>query len=262
MRAVYLMDSKGRKVSAQFSALHPQTLKNNVDLERAVKRTLRKDLWIVLAQELTSLLSDFQFRLRQTPELIVIGDLPRPRLDIVRIFFRRSICHGEIKLSFEQLAEVMAAHDRADLLIGGEVDQDGGLVLFYRGDFSPLLVPLTAFRQAGDGTEPDFSDFSIEDTGQSVRFGNYEASTEAILYEFDSDYRKRYRKNLIKTEKSLGASIRRLRLQKGLRQTDFSGIHEKEIRRIESGEVKKPHQPTLQKIATQLGVAVKDLGTY
>jgi DNA-binding Xre family transcriptional regulator len=121
---------------------------------------------------------------------------------------------------------------------------------------------LTAFRKSGDGTEPDFSRFSIEDSGQSVRFGEYEASTESILYGFDANYRKRHRKNLIKTEKGLGASIRRLRLQKGLRQTGFSDVDEKEIRRIETGEVKKPHKSTLQKIAAKLGVDVEELGNF
>ena len=117
---------------------------------------------------------------------------------------------------------------------------------------------MTAFANSGDGVKPDFDQFLIDDYGQTVKFGDYEASTESILYEFDADYRKRHRKNLIKTEKGLGASIRRLRLQKGLRQTDFSSVDlsEKEIRRIEAGEIKKPHQATLQKIAKKLGVDV------
>jgi DNA-binding Xre family transcriptional regulator len=162
----------------------------------------------------------------------------------------------------EQLAAVMASKNRADLLIGGDVDSDDQVVLLYRGDLTPLLVPFSAFPKSGNGIEPDFSQFSIEDYGQTIRFGEYEASTESILYEFDPDFRKRHRKNLIKTEKGLGASIRRLRLQKKLRQTDIPGIDEKEIRRIEAGEVKKPHQTTLQKIATALGVNVDELNSF
>jgi Helix-turn-helix len=263
MRAVYLMNSEGRKDIAAFRTLHPKYLKTKMELERAVQRSRGEDLWIVLANKTIELLSsDIHFASRKTPSLIVLGDIPQPRIDIIKNFFKRSICQQEIRLPFEQLAEVMAARDRSDLLIGGEVDQEGGMVLFYRGDFSPLLVPLSAFPQSGDGTKPDFRRFTIEDSGQSVRFGEYEASTESILYEFDAGYRKRHRKNLIKTEKRLGASIRRLRLQKGLRQNDFPDIHEKEIRRIEAGDVKKPHQSTLQKIAAKLGVSVEDLGSY
>jgi hypothetical protein len=257
------MDSAGRRESAAFRALHPKYLKTKIELERAVRRSDGKDLWIVLSNQVTKLLfADIHFSPRKTPELIVLGDISRSRVDIIRNFFKRFICQPEIKLPIEQLAEIMAAKNRSDLLIGGEMDEDGGMVLFYRGDFSPLLVPLTAFPTSGEGIEPDFSRFTIEDSGQSVRFGEYEASTESILYEFDVDYRKRYRKNLIKTEKGLGPSIRRLRLQKGLRQTDFSEVHEKEIRRIEAGEIKKPHQTTLRKIAAQLGVGEEDLDTY
>lgn len=231
-------------------------------MERAAERGVGEDLWIVLASRVTGLLSELHFAPRRTPEFIVLGDMPRPRIEILRNFFRKLIHQQEIRLPFEQLAEVIAARNRSDLLIGGEVDREGGLALFYRGDFSPVLVPLTAFRTSGDETEPDFSRFSIEDHGQTIRFGEYEASTESILYEFDADYRKRYRKNLVKMEKGLGASIRRLRLQKGLRQTDFPEVDEKEMRRIEAGEIKKPHRTTLQKIATRLGVDVDELGTF
>lgn len=262
MRAFYYIDSGERNEATPFRSLRPKHLRTKVELERAAEHSGREDVWIVFANRVTELLSELQFTPRRTPEFIVLGDISRARVEILRNYIRRWVHQQAIRLPLDQLATLMAAKNRKDLLVGGEIDQDGGLALFYRGDFSPVLVPLTAFPTSGDGITPDFGRFSIEDHGQTVRFGEYEASTESILYEFDAEYRKRYRKNLIKSEKGLGASIRRLRLQKGLRQSDFPGIDEKEIRRIEAGEVKKPHQGTMQKIAAKLGVDVKELGTF
>ncbi len=264
MRTVYLMDIEGSSPASDFRALSPKRLKTKMELMKAIERGDSEDLWIVRTNRVTELLSGARFTPRNTPELMVWGPVPRPRIEILRNFFSKLIHQQEIRLPTEQLAEVMAARHRCDLFVGGEIDLEGGVILFYRGDFSSVLVPLTAFANSGDGVKPDFDQFLIDDYGQTVKFGDYEASTESILYEFDADYRKRHRKNLIKTEKGLGASIRRLRLQKGLRQTDFSSVDlsEKEIRRIEAGEIKKPHQATLQKIAKKLGVDVEKLGSY
>lgn len=60
----------------------------------------------------------------------------------------------------------------------------------------------------------------------------------------------------------IGGAIRRLRLQKGLRQSDVPGVTAKEIARIELGQVKKPHQDTLRKIAVRTGVPVDQLETF
>jgi transcriptional regulator with XRE-family HTH domain len=82
------------------------------------------------------------------------------------------------------------------------------------------------------------------------------------LYELDEDYRTRARKRRLEQDESIGGSIRRLRLQKGLRQSDFPGVTAKEIARIERGKVKRPHRDTLEKIANRTGVPVDQLESY
>jgi transcriptional regulator with XRE-family HTH domain len=66
----------------------------------------------------------------------------------------------------------------------------------------------------------------------------------------------------VDSDRSLGGALRRLRLQKGLRQSDFPGVTAKEIARIERGEVKKPHQQTLAEIAKRMGVSADEISTY
>ena len=123
-------------------------------------------------------------------------------------------------------------------------------------------MPLRWFRRRPDGPRLDVSDLAVANCGQTVRLGDYEAATDAILYEFDDEYRQRAKRRQLETERSLGGALRRLRLQKGLRQSDFPGLTAKEIARIERGEVKKPQQRTLVAIAKRIGVAVEEISTY
>lgn len=67
---------------------------------------------------------------------------------------------------------------------------------------------------------------------------------------------------LVHADPTFGGALRRLRLQKRLRQGDFPGLTAKEIARIERGEVKKPRPHTLATIAKYLGVSVEEISTY
>jgi hypothetical protein len=123
-------------------------------------------------------------------------------------------------------------------------------------------VPLSIFTPSGDGTAPDFADFAPIDYGHAVRFDPYQAAADAIFYEADPEWRRRMRKRLTAEERSFGASLRRLRLQRQLRQSDFGDVPKKTIARIERGEVSKPHGTTLARIAGVLGVTPEEIESY
>src|SRR5688572_25574141 len=114
-------------------------------------------------------------------------------------------------LAGNELGEALSAAHREELFIGGAVDHASEIVTLWRGNLESLGVPFSAFPPAGDGTVIDFGKFSVIDSGQTVRFGEYEAATEAILYEYDPVYRRRKAKQRRESEQTLGASIRRLR---------------------------------------------------
>jgi hypothetical protein len=173
-----------------------------------------------------------------------------------------SVDEGVRLLPTDELAEVLSSANRADLFIGAAVARADAAVILYRGNLEPLVVPLSWFREPAEGPRPDFSDVAVTDFGQTIRLGDYEAATDAILYEFDDDHRRRAKKRQLETDRSLGGALRRLRLQKGIRQSDFPGVTAKEIARIERGEVKRPHQHTLAAIANRLGVTTDDISTY
>jgi hypothetical protein len=125
-----------------------------------------------------------------------------------------------------------------------------------------LVVPLSLFAPRPTGPKPDFSDFEVIDSGQTIRLGQYEAAADAVLYEFDPEFRRLEKKRRISEDKSLGGALRRLRLQRGLGRHAFPGITAKTIARIERGEVKEPHDDTLAAIASTLGVKPEDISTY
>lgn len=191
---------------------------------------------------------------------------PRPKtVPFLRSLFRNLV--GEAQrfqwLPNDQLCEVLAGGAGAarDVFIGGVIDTEFGLLMLVRGNFGRVTVPLSIFRSSGT-SKPDFHRFELDDYGHSVRFGEYEASAHFILYEADADYRKRMNAKRRVEEKGFGASLRRLRMQKGISQGGFAGITAKTIGRLEREEVEKPHGATLKTISKTLGVAPEDIETY
>ena len=96
------------------------------------------------------------------------------------------------KLPVEQLASVLGSDPelRRDVFIGGTVDLRFGTLVLVRGNLERVVVPLSMFRPSGRA-KPDFKKFEFDDYGQTLRFGDYEATADVVLWEVDPDYRKR-----------------------------------------------------------------------
>lgn len=202
-----------------------------------------------------------QGKIRKNSNIILLGDLEKVSTATLSSLFKKMIVVNA-NVALEELMSVLRANNAEDLVISGSVDLVSKTLSLVRGDLEELIVPLSAFKKSGNNVVPKFNDFSIIDHGQTIKFGNYETAVDALLYEYDSEYRKKIKSQRVASEKSFGASLKRLRLQKGLSQTEFKGIDAKVIGRIERGEVKKPRGKTLDKIAENLGVASKDISSY
>ena len=143
-------------------------------------------------------------------------------------------------------AEALIPRPRADALAGRH---HGG------------SCAVSIFPPSGDGTAPDFARLELLDYGRTIALGDYEASTDAILYELDPLYRRKLRKHQQQSEKTFGAALR-LRKQRGLKRTDFAPISLKEIARLERNEVAKPHAKTLAVLASRLHVRPEEIETF
>jgi hypothetical protein len=183
--------------------------------------------------------------------------------EVLSLVFRFVVSPGQGMrlLPPAELKEVLAAPGCADLFVAGFASPCDELVVLYRGTLEPLVVPFGWFQRR-PGVRLDFEALGLTDDGQTVTFGEHEVATDSILYAHDAAYRKRARARELERDDSFGASVRRLRLSHGLRRGDFEGISEKEIARIERGEIGTPHRRTLETIAARLGVSVEELGTY
>jgi hypothetical protein len=165
-------------------------------------------------------------------------------------------------LPIEELLTAITGKNAGDRFIGGAADLESRTLALVRGDYQTVVVPFSLFKQTADGTKPEFGTLSFADYGHTVVLGDYEAAADAILYEIDEGFRRRLNKQRQKSEKSFGASLRRLRIQKRVRREDFSPLASKTIARIERNEIGKPHGRSLNIIAQRLGVSASEIETY
>lgn len=186
------------------------------------------------------------------------------RRTMLAAFFRSVVAaDGGLRiLPLDELAEVLAAPNAANLAIAAGHDAELKYVYVIRGNLDRLTVPARRFRAAAGGPRPVLEKVRVIDHGNALAMGAYEASMDALLYEQDPVFRRELRKRQLRTDTSFASSIRRLRLQRGLRRTDIPGLSEKQVARIERGETDRPHKGTLRSLARALEVPVDELGDY
>lgn len=260
--AVLIVDHE-EAVARRFEALEPRLLRSAEEVQLAFDENWRQALWIVPRLSGMSRLTTLRGGRRGDQRLLFLGHLEGVRREVLHANFRFvvALADGMKLLPIDELAEVLAAPYREDLFIGGALDAIDRALVLYRGNLEPLVVPLSWFS-SGRGPRPDPAKFEITDCGQTVRLGEFEAASDAILYEFDVDARRRFKQKSIREDQSFGGALRRLRMQRGIRREDFDGVSAKEIARLERGEVSRPHSGTLDRIAKTLGVRPDEVETY
>jgi hypothetical protein len=240
------------------------------ELSEAFRHSSQDSVWIVMRSRWAEpLLGAACSHFIQYQERPVLGDLlllEPPRSELIPSLhsqFRRVA--GEVPsfklLPPQHLMEVLSSAKRADLFLGGIVDQSSGTLALTRGDLSTLMVPLSMFPADGPN-KPDFGRFELDDYGYTLRFGDFEASAHSVLYRVDPEYRRRANKRRIAEDEGFGPSLRRLRILRRLSRNDFPGISPKTIARLERKETEKPHGKTLDTLAKVLAVAAEDIETY
>lgn len=187
--------------------------------------------------------------LRRSPHRLMlleqVSDATRLRLQ--EVFTAVLAPGGSVRLlPPDELVEVLKDEHPQDLLLGVAVDTERSQVLLYRGDLTVVAVPFDWFQVGPANPEPDFDQARIDDCGQTLALGEYEAAADAILYDFDDDFRRRAKKNQLELDDSLGGSIRRLRNARRLSRAEFAPVSAKEVARIERGEIATPRDSTLE----------------
>jgi DNA-binding Xre family transcriptional regulator len=263
-RQMFLLD-RAKKRSSRFASLHPRIVSSVTELRNSVAHSTKDSLWVSYASDLTeALVKSASLGTSSLGFGLFIHTLDLKTIPALSSFFRRiafTIDGGFIPA--EELVEVLEADHRPDLFIGGSVNHATDTITFWRGNLMPLTVPFSAFEKSGNGTKPDFNEFAVIDCGQTVQLRDYEAAVDAILYEYDPEFRRRISKQRLQEDQSFGASLRRLRKQRGLRREDFEpDLSAKTIARIEQGKVKRIQKKTLNALAEHLSVEPEEIETF
>lgn len=164
-------------------------------------------------------------------------------------------------LPADELIAALLAPNAKDLAISALVSHRWRALLLTLGDLSTTAIPLSTFRDRA-GITPDLDCVTLTDYGQTIRLGEYEAAVDAVLYEHSPDFRRRARKRLRAADQSFGGSLRRARVQLGLRQSDFAPLSPREMGRIESGEVSSLHDSTRAVIERVMGMTLEEVADY
>jgi DNA-binding Xre family transcriptional regulator len=257
--------NRGKDRAQVSKSLKARLVDSAEALRKELKAPKKDAVWISYDKALTQeLLKNLARPSVLLGEGVFLHDLePKSIAALASSFKHFAFSEDKSFLPPEELAEVLQAAHRRDLFIGGIVDASTKTITLWRGDLEPLTVPFTAFPKSGDGIKPDFSRFGVTDYGQTLQLGDYEAAADAVLYEYDPEYRRRIKKERQASEQSFGASLRRLRKQRGLSREDFApAIAAKTVARIEQGAVKRIQQDTLQAIADRLGVSPEEIDSF
>jgi len=264
IRTMFLLDRAAKRTAA-FAGLHPRVVSSVSDLRNTVAHASKDSVWVSYASDLNAALVKNASITQSTLGIgVFIHSLDMKTIPVLTSLFRRiafAVDGGFI--CAEELAEVLEADHRANLLIGGFVNNATQTITLWRGNLESLTVPFSAFEPSGNGTEPDFNAFAVLDCGQTVQLGDYEAAVDALLYEYDPEYRRALSKKRLRDEQSFGASLRRLRKQRGLRREDFEpDLSAKTIARIEQGKVTRIQKATLASLAKHLSVEPREIQTF
>lgn len=260
----FLLD-RVRKRAVPPLSLHAAVISSVAGLRQSLASATRNSLWISFQQSLTeSLLKNLSWPAHSLGSGVFVHPVSAESIPVLSSCFERFAFAADGGfLPAEELLETLAAENREDLFIGGSVDPSSQTITLWRGSLEPLIVPFAAFEVSGDGTAPDFRRFSVTDSGQTVRLGEYEAAADALLYEFDPEFRRRANRQRQQNDQSFGAALRRLRKQRGLRREDFAPeITAKTVARIEQGKVQRIQKKTLECLARRLQVQPDEIATF
>ena len=236
-------------------------------VEAAVSHSAKHATWISFTRQFTDILLEKAVADRRALRGAHLITLTPPRSESIAALLGLfhpvfGLVEGFQWLPKEELVEAITRDDASDRFIGGSVDAKAKTLTLLRGDITAVVAPFALFHESGDGTAPDFGRLRITDYGRTVALGDYEAAADAILYELDPDYRRKLKKQRRQNERTFGASLMRLRKQRGLKRSDFAPVSTKEIARIERDEIGKPHAKTLEALAARLGVRPGDIANY
>lgn len=143
-------------------------------------------------------------------------------------------------------------------LIASASVEDGKLVV-WSCEPRRYEIPVSEVPALAKLRESALLKFAVSSSGSRIHWpdGDIDINLDTILERADPKVRKSHEIQRRNEAARYGGAIRKVREEKGLKQSDVPGLSERQVRRLEDGDV-VPHASTLEKLATAHGMLVDD----
>ena len=122
----------------------------------------------------------------------------------------------------------------------------------------PMLyrVPLEKLPPLDSLSPHELRSFSVSDSGSRLHWdsGDIDLNLDGIRAAVDIRVRREQQRRFREESEGYGHAIERFRIERALKQTDFPGLPERTVRRIEKGET-LPRESTLDRLASGHGLS-------
>lgn len=120
-------------------------------------------------------------------------------------------------------------------------------------------VPIEEVSALARLSDAELAAFAISESGSRIHWParDIDVNMDTIREVTDPNVRREHEKLARQEAARYGAAIRAFRVQRSILQSGIAGVSEREVRRIEAGEV-IPHAETLRKLAAANGMSFKE----
>ena len=96
-----------------------------------------------------------------------------------------------VELPQEEIGEIEKSSNKLHLgiFMSGFVDYALREIVLFTADHKEIIASFDMFQPTSKA-QPDFQLFSLIDFGNTIKLGEYEAASSAILYELDPEYKE------------------------------------------------------------------------
>jgi hypothetical protein len=151
------------------------------------------------------------------------------------------------------LAQLHGAEDR--LIASAEIQ--GDTLEVWSCEPRPYRVPIASLPALARLSQKGLRDFTVSSSGSRLHWedGDIDMSLDAIRAAVDPELAEKHRDEFRDDAARYGRAIRLLRDERGIRQAQVKGVTDRNLRRIELGQV-LPRTSTLRKLAAAHGMTL------
>jgi hypothetical protein len=187
--------------------------------------------------------------------LLLLQDVEQPfvgpLLDKAKLrSLRNVLVHGQEGLLERVMRILNAWESRAASKLIADAAVAAEQLLVRACDFKFYAVPFNSLKALSKIEPGNRARFKIASDGSYLHWPDHDIhlDLETFRYAIDPEWRAKKERARLLHNQRFGTAVAELRVESGLRQSDFEGVSEREIRRIEKGET-LPHSSTLEILA-------------